>query len=175
MPPPFTALSVKILELTGLYEEGGQNLERKPYPVSELLETVGHLVKFKLEEKNAVMEVSCEPSDLMRDMDVDTMTSLLLNLVDNACKALKEGGKILLHADETGIFVEDNGKGIPEEELERVTEAFYMVDKSRARSAGSVGLGLALCKEIAELHGGKLVLESEEGMGTRVIVAWENA
>lgn len=168
-------LSVKMLELTGLYEEGGQNLERKPYPVSELLETVEHLVKFKLEEKNAVMEVSCEPSDLMRDMDVDTMTSLLLNLVDNACKALKEGGKILLHADETGIFVEDNGKGIPKEELERVTEAFYMVDKSRARSAGSVGLGLALCKEIAELHGGKLVLESEEGMGTRVIVAWENA
>lgn len=168
-------LSVKMLELTGLYEEGGQNLEKKPHSVSELLETVEHLVKFKLEEKNAVMEVSCEPSDLMRDMDVDTMTSLLLNLVDNACKALKEGGKILLHADETGIFVEDNGKGIPKEELERVTEAFYMVDKSRARSAGSVGLGLALCKEIAELHGGKLVLESEEGMGTRVIVAWENA
>lgn len=168
-------LSVKMLELTGLYEEGGQKLEKKPCLVSELLETTEHLVKFKLEEKNAVMEVSCEPSDLMRDMDMDMMTSLLLNLVDNACKALKEGGKILLHADETGIFVEDNGKGIPKEELERVTEAFYMVDKSRARSAGSVGLGLALCKEIAELHGGKLVLESEEGMGTRVIVAWENA
>lgn len=140
--------------------------------VKELLETVGGLVKFKLAEKQITLEISCEPEELMLQMDVDLMTSLLLNLVDNACKASSEGGKILLHADETGLFVEDHGRGIPAEELARVTEAFYMVDKSRAKSAGSVGLGLALCKEIAQLHGGILRIESEEGLGTRVSVLW---
>lgn len=165
-------LSVKMLELTGLYEEGEKGLALSKASVKELLETVGGLVKFKLAEKQITLEISCEPEELMLQMDVDLMTSLLLNLVDNACKASSEGGKILLHADETGLFVEDHGRGIPAEELARVTEAFYMVDKSRAKSAGSVGLGLALCKEIAQLHGGILRIESEEGLGTRVSVLW---
>lgn len=165
-------LSVKMLELTGLYQEGGQKIDKKTTSVEELLKNVEGLTRFKLQEKNITLETSCEPSDLAWSMDEDMMTSLLLNLVDNAFKASGEGGQILIHADETGIFVEDKGKGIPKEELERVTEAFYMVDKSRARSAGSVGLGLALCKEIAQLHGGRLVLESAEGIGTRVSVLW---
>ena len=64
----------------------------------------------------------------------------------------------------------DQGKGIPESELERVTEAFYMVDKSRSRAQGGAGLGLALCSRIADLHGGRLEIESEPGRGTRVRV-----
>lgn len=165
-------LSVKMLELTGLSQEGDQKIDKKTVSVEELLKNVEGLTRFKLQEKNINLETSCEPFDLSWSMDEDMMTSLLLNLVDNAFKASVEGGKILIHADETGVFVEDKGKGIPKDELERVTEAFYMVNKSRARSAGSVGLGLALCKEIAQLHGGRLVLESEEGIGTRVSVLW---
>ena len=64
----------------------------------------------------------------------------------------------------------DSGKGIPPEELARVTEAFYMVDKSRARAQGGAGLGLALCRRIVELHGGRMELESTLGQGTRVTV-----
>ena len=59
---------------------------------------------------------------------------------------------------------------IPAEELERVTEAFYMVDKSRSRAQGGAGLGLALCRRIVDLHGGTLELESTPGQGTRVTV-----
>ena len=102
-------------------------------------------------------------------MDQDMMVSFFVNLVDNAYKASENGGKIFIHADEQGITVKDQGRGIPEEELNRVTEAFYMVDKSRSRSSGGAGLGLALCKEIAGLHGAQLIIKSKEGAGTSVI------
>ena len=68
------------------------------------------------------------------------------------------------------ITVTDQGRGIPEEELDKITEAFYMVDKSRSRAQGGAGLGLALCRRIVELHGGELEIESEPGRGTRVRV-----
>jgi signal transduction histidine kinase len=65
------------------------------------------------------------------------------------------------------VIVEDNGKGIPEDELSRITEIFYMVDKSRVRGKGT-GIGLSLCKEIVELHGGEMKFESQVGVGTSV-------
>jgi len=64
--------------------------------------------------------------------------------------------------------VTDHGRGIPKEALDRLTEPFYMVDKSRARAEGGAGLGLALCRKIAEAHGGKLEFESALGEGTSV-------
>ena len=97
---------------------------------------------------------------------------MLLNLVDNARKA--GSGEICLEGFSDGdgcrVTVTDDGKGIPPEELDRVTEAFYMVDKSRARAQGGAGLGLALCRRIVELHGGELALASEPGRGTKVTV-----
>ena len=62
----------------------------------------------------------------------------------------------------------DGGKGIPKEQISRVTENFYMVDKSRNRQNGGTGIGLSLCKKILELHQSELVIESEEGVGTKV-------
>ena len=68
------------------------------------------------------------------------------------------------------LTVADHGCGIPPEQLARVTEPFYMVDKSRARKQGGSGLGLALCKRIAEVHGSTLQIDSAPGQGTRVTV-----
>ena len=68
------------------------------------------------------------------------------------------------------FYVHDTGKGIPAEELSRITEAFYMVDKSRARKQGGAGLGLSICAEIIKRHGGRLDFQSEEGKGTLVRV-----
>ena len=64
----------------------------------------------------------------------------------------------------------DNGKGIPPEEIEKITEPFYMVDKSRARRQNGAGLGLSLCSEIARLHGSELEIQSEPGQGTRISI-----
>lgn len=161
-------LSVKMLELTGLYEMGESTIEKKEVEVLPFLEKVKELTFWRLQEKKLSLEIFCTPEDLTKTMDQDLMMSLVMNLVDNAVKASKEGRKIWIRADERELSVRDEGKGIPLEDLARVTEAFYMVDKARARSAGSVGLGLAICEEIAMLHGARLSLESEEGKGTCV-------
>ena len=86
--------------------------------------------------------------------------TLLLNLADNAQKAVSKGGEIRFRQkmlpDGFRIQVLDNGRGIPEKSLDHLTEAFYRVDKSRSRKQGGFGLGLALCQEIAAAHNGSI-------------------
>ena len=105
-------------------------------------------------------------------MDYDLMKTVLLNLIDNARKA--ESSQIVLAGVCSGadycISVSDDGTGIPGEELSRITEAFYMVDKSRSRKQHGAGLGLSLVSRIVELHQGELRIESTPGKGTRVSV-----
>lgn len=98
--------------------------------------------------------------------------TVLINLLDNACKASEPGSVIEISGckEEKGyrFTVKDQGIGIPEEELQKITKAFYMVDKSRSRSRNGAGLGLALCKEILALHNSKLKIESTPGAGTSI-------
>ena len=68
------------------------------------------------------------------------------------------------------IYISDNGCGMPKEEISKITEAFYRVDKSRSRKQGGVGLGLALCKEIVRIHKGDMEFISQLGKGTTVII-----
>ncbi len=102
--------------------------------------------------------------------EANLLKSVLLNLVDNACKASSQGGLVEVlgkrREDAYAFQVRDYGVGIPEEELMKVTEAFYMVDKSRSRSRNGAGLGLALCVEILQLHDSELEIESRVGEGT---------
>ena len=104
--------------------------------------------------------------------EVNLMKSVLLNLVDNAFKASEPGGVVEVSGWNTekgyAFEVKDYGMGIPKEELKRVTEAFYMVDKSRSRSRNGAGLGLALCEEILRLHQSGLFIESEVSVGTSI-------
>jgi len=105
----------------------------------------------------------------------DLIRSLLLNLCINAAKACEPDiGKVVLsaikEAERLVISVADNGCGMAPDEIEKITEPFYQVDKVRNRASGGIGLGLTLCKEIARLHDAQLVIESELGMGTTVRV-----
>jgi signal transduction histidine kinase len=68
------------------------------------------------------------------------------------------------------LQIKDNGIGIPEEEVDKITEAFYMVDKSRARKEGGAGLGMALCRKIVSLHQAEWKIESRIGEGTQITV-----
>ena len=107
--------------------------------------------------------------------DADLLLDLLCNLIHNAAKASPRGSEITVECAPVSsgtvrLTVSDHGCGIPPEQLARVTEPFYMVDKSRARRQGGSGLGLALCKRIAEAHGSELAIESTVGVGTRVSV-----
>ena len=98
------------------------------------------------------------------------LSMLFDNLADNAIKACAAGGRVVLRCVGNSASVEDNGKGMTEEELLHITEPFYRTDKSRSRAEGGAGLGLALCKNIAEAHGAKLRFESEKGKGTEIFI-----
>lgn len=102
----------------------------------------------------------------------ELLCDLLYNLVQNARHATPSDGSIRLEAEEqpdrVTLTLRDTGCGIPAEDLERITEPFYMVDKSRARQQGGSGMGLALCARIAALHGTQLSFVSAPGKGTAV-------
>jgi len=109
-----------------------------------------------------------EPGDFHWYCDGDLMVTLLQNLLSNAIRASEPGGRVWLTAWKDGLSVRDEGCGIPPKHLPHVTEAFYMVDKSRARAAQGAGLGLALCRRIAQLHKARLTIDSQPGQGTTV-------
>lgn len=165
-------LSVKMLELTGLYETGEAEFVPVEVQMNQFLEDVKKLVTYRLQEKKICLEIHCNPEELRKTFDPDLMVSAVTNFIDNAVKASDENSKIVLEATQNHLSVQDYGKGIPEEDLKRVTEAFYMVDKSRSRAKGSVGLGLALCQKIADIHGFQLEITSHLGKGTIVSVLW---
>lgn len=165
-------LSVKMLELTGLYETGEARFSSELIQVNPFLEDAKKLATNRLKEKNISLEILCKPLDLRKTFDPDLMMSAVTNFIDNAVKASEEGSKIIIEATEKQLTVQDFGKGIPKEELTKVTEAFYMVDKSRSRAKGSVGLGLSLCQKIVEIHGFQLEITSNIGEGTAVSVLW---
>lgn len=107
--------------------------------------------------------VICEPS---------LLKTLIINLMDNGCKASEKGSRVtVVGKREQGFYVIqviDHGMGIPENEIKKITEPFYMVDKSRARKQGGAGLGLALCSKIALIHNTSLEITSQLGKGTTV-------
>lgn len=162
-------LSRKLLDLFVL-EKTGVSLHRTE--MVPFLERVADVLRPALEEAGIALAVQAAPGTA--EIEPDLMESVCLNLLDNARKALDAGGRILLEGTpaEGGycIHVIDNGRGIAPEDLKRITEPFYMADKSRSRAQGGAGLGLTVCQKIVELHGGTLHFASTLGQGTRVSV-----
>lgn len=163
------SLSYKLLDMAMVDK---QEILWKKIPVPGLLKDVERMILPVLEEKQIRLEVRAQAGIIYGDREL--LTSLFLNLVDNARKASESGTVIRVTGSALPggytVVVEDQGSGIPEEELTRITEAFYMVDKSRARKEGGAGLGLALCQKILELHQGGWQFESNQGIGTKVTV-----
>ena len=159
------ALSGKLMELIVLDE---RDFPMRPVPMGAFLERTGNALRPTLEREGIRLKVEAEEATAL--IEPDLMETVCLNLLDNARKATPSGGKITLTGRAEGggylIQVSDTGKGIPADELGRITEPFYMVDKSRSRAQGGAGLGLALCRRIVELHGGTLEFESVLGQGT---------
>lgn len=128
----------------------------------------GFLKDMYREKEEISLKFDYEPGSVWAELAL--MKTVLLNLVDNACKASESGAVVELYGrkQENGYHfaVKDYGTGIAEDELKKITEAFYMVDKSRSRSKNGAGLGLALCSEILKLHHSELEVESVLGEGS---------
>ncbi len=161
-------LSQKLLMLMGLSNEVAEML---PVPLDNIFRGAAHSVFPVLQESGVeVKATSAEGIVVLADRDL--LVDLLRNLLLNAIKAQPQDNTIWMRTKQKDghvlVAVADSGRGIPADELARITEPFYMVDKSRARREGGSGVGLALCKQIAELHGSTLNFQSEVGKGTMV-------
>ena len=106
--------------------------------------------------------------------DKDDIQRVILNILSNSIKYTPEGGTIKIYVgfvySDAYIKIIDNGIGIPEEDLNRIFERFYRVDKSRAREMGGTGLGLSIAKEILDKNGGSIDIKSEINKGTEVVI-----
>ncbi len=132
--------------------------------------------KMSLSAKNRghilTLEITSQLSEIFGDRD--KIEQVITNIISNAIKYTPEGGKISITAGciENGNYVKiiDNGIGIPKEDLPRIFERFYRVDKARSRELGGTGLGLAIAQEIIKAHDGTIDIHSEQGQGTEVTI-----
>ena len=160
-----------LLDLARL-DAGLRTLNRTSLDLRAVLLSVVDQFSLRAQETGVELRTDLPPALPALAGDADRLAQVFTNLLDNAIKHTAAGGKVTVAATASPSWVEasvaDTGPGIPAEDLSRIFERFYQVDKSRARRAG-VGLGLTISKEILEAHGGSLRAESVVGLGSRFI------
>lgn len=160
-------LSVNLLEIIVMKNS---SISCENINTDYLLRELKGSVAFLLKKYGITLEAQLESAVVFAEPSL--LKTLIYNLIDNACKASEKGQTVEVCGKIDGerycFTVRDSGKGIPAEELEKIVQPFYMIDKSRSRKMGGAGLGLTLCNEIALLHGSRLMLESIQGEGTTV-------
>ncbi|OPJ61396.1 sensor histidine kinase [Clostridium oryzae] len=138
--------------------------------VEELFSRVVKVTAFKAKKKSLKITSKNNLKYIFGEMEL--IESVIINLVDNAIKASEPGKAIeiagISSEKESIIQITDNGKGIAEEHIDHILEPFYRADKSRSRAEGGTGLGLALCKQIMDMHKGKIEISSEVNKGTKI-------
>lgn len=141
----------------------------------DLGELVSRVVETDFAGEAGRLAVGVPTAPVLLQGDATRLRLLVKNLVENALRYTPPGGRpveVRLSAtpDMAEIFICDHGRGMSQHDLARVTEPFYRADPARSRATGGLGLGLYLCRRIAEAHGGSLVVTSELGCGTQVTV-----
>ena len=167
------SLSLKLLDLLVVKN---QETILTPTDPALAVRNVINVMKPELAKEHITLKSSCRKGCCM--MDIDLFQSLIINIIDNARKAIDDN--CLIHVagtvrdDNYVIIIKDNGRGMPPEEITRISEAFYRIDKSRSRAQGGAGLGLAICSKIAEIHQAKIKYKSAVGRGTVVTITLPN-
>jgi two-component system cell cycle sensor histidine kinase PleC len=156
-------------------EAGRMEISPNSLEARRVFEIALKLIGTKAREKDQTLTIEVEPSAPALYADERALKQILLNLVSNAVKFTPEGGYIsvtggLARDGSFQITVKDNGPGIPRDKMDTVFTPFSQVDNRYDRQAGGTGLGLALVRGLAELHGGRAWLESEYGKGCSVFV-----
>jgi two-component system phosphate regulon sensor histidine kinase PhoR len=168
-----------LLTLSDL-ELGKADIVREALPLGSVADAVFEVLGTRARERSIELrsEIHVDAPPLFADRD--RVEQVLLNLVDNAIKYSSPGGRVVVGARAAPaggveISVADDGIGIPEKDLPRLTERFYRVDRARSRELGGTGLGLAIVKHIVQAHRGSLSITSRVGEGTTVRVVFPAA
>ena len=166
-------LTDDLLALSDL-ELGRVALRKTRMSVESAVDTAIDVVRDKAERGQIELEKQMAPALPPLVADHDRVVQVLVNLIDNAVKYSPPGATVTvsaaLQAEAIELDVRDTGTGIPSQDLPRLTERFYRVDKARSRELGGTGLGLAIVKHIVQAHGGALRIDSTLGKGTTVRV-----
>lgn len=161
-----------LLDLSKI-ESGKMELNKQVFPVQNAIEEAASLIKPLADRKNVEIKTNAGKKEINISADRQKLLQILHNLLGNAIKFTNEGGSILLSlkkkTDYVEISVQDNGIGIPAKYHEKIFEKFQQVDNEVTRKTGNTGLGLTITRELVEMHGGKIRVESEEGKGATFI------
>ncbi|HUS00062.1 MAG TPA: ATP-binding protein [Pyrinomonadaceae bacterium] len=162
------ALIADIAELS-LIETGNVSLDIREVTLSNAVEEIFAALSARAANRNVSLVNKVERDTHVR-ADLMRLEQMLTNLVDNAIKFNREGGTVtVIFSQSSGkslISVGDTGEGIVPENLQRIFERFYRIDRGRTRKVGGTGLGLAIVKHLARLHGGEVFVTSALGRGT---------
>ncbi len=163
-------LARELLQLSKL-ESGRQQLRNEELDVRTLVESSVRSLSVQFQEKNVHLATDVPEGMPTVVADEQQLSSVITNLATNALKHTESGGRVTVraHHEGTAVVVEviDTGHGIPEEHLQDIFDKFVQVKRAADATPGSVGLGLAIAKEIVEMYGGRIWAESELGKGSR--------
>ena len=165
---------VKDLLTLSQLDYGKMDIEMSPIPVKLNVQNIASAMLIEARGQGLTLETKLEEPLPLILADRNRMEQVIANIVSNAIKYNRPGGTVTLSAfsqeDKVVIKVQDTGIGIPQEDIPRLFERFYRVDKARSRERGGTGLGLAIAKEIVEQHQGTIGVESQLDAGTTVTI-----
>jgi two-component system, OmpR family, phosphate regulon sensor histidine kinase PhoR len=165
-----TAIVDDLLSLSRVESDAEKGeIALEDQPVAGVLDAVGRACRKRAQLKNIKLEFETADGIAVK-INATLLEQAIVNLVDNAIKYSEPGQTVLVRTEKTPeevtIKVVDEGSGIPRDQLERIFERFYRVDKARSRKVGGTGLGLAIVKHIVSAHGGRITVESSVGRGS---------
>ena len=164
-------LVTSLLKMSRL-DSGSETLKIKEVTLGNLIKKVLEPLEIPIELKKQELVLFNDEEEIYAYANESDIEQVLLNIISNAIKYTPEGGKIGVNVEQIGdnveILVKDSGIGIPKEDLPRIFERFYRVDKARSREMGGTGLGLSIAKTMVEANGGKIKIDSDYGKGTEV-------
>jgi signal transduction histidine kinase len=164
-----TKLVRELLDLSRL-ESGKYEMKRETVNLRTLVEEALKPLRLQFREKGIQVETDISPTTPDVPGDQQQLSWVMTNLVSNALRYTPENGKVIIHSeienDSVRISVADSGRGIPADAIEMIFDKFVQVKQATDSMPGSVGLGLAIAKEVVEAHGGKIWVESIVGKGS---------
>ncbi len=164
-----TRIVQRLLDLTKM-DQSFTNMNVEVHSITALTSEVCEKLKPLAENKDIIFMYTPPEDEFLASVDRDSMTEAVYNIADNSIKYTESGGlvKVELMRDLGNIIIRisDTGIGIPKEEIQKIFDRFYRVDKARARDTGGTGLGLSIAMDVVKLHGGYIEVSSEEEKGS---------
>lgn len=156
------------------YDSNKKKTQKETFDLGDLVKKCQEKLAIEIKKKNHTVNCFVTADVPPVYADKDDIERVVLNIMTNSIKYTPEGGEIKIYVgfvyNDAYIKIFDNGIGIPEEDLSRIFERFYRVDKARTREMGGTGLGLSIAKEILDKNGGSIDIKSKVGEGTEVVI-----